>query len=630
MNLANSQRTINEVKDNQGFMVIALNSAEGYNGGEQVKLTKPGLQDLDTIVAYRQNGDEIVLTTPIPQNQDFKNGFMNSVLDANGNPKLLTANLRPPVISKITLAFTYLTDPFELDHVLSVNDFVVEDHTEDARWPNRTFTPFLPVADAHPTIHFGFDNRLPVGLVSMYVNAQEEADDSSKGSPFVWEYRSERGWTELGVLDETLGFRRSGLIQFIGPPDATAAMGLNGELFRVRARLKHGESMQPLPVSGVWLNAIWADQRTAPEREELGASDGNPGQTFSLRRSPVLEGEAIEIQEWIGRGEGWRTTLNDVPENELRKVSDPVTNQVTSVWVTWHAQPQLYDSHASDRHYTIERATGLIRFGDHRNGLIPPAGSRIVATYSSGGGAAGNVSANIITELRTALPFLQSATNPMPASGGAEVETTTAVKRRGPQRLCHHDRGVSAEDCEWLAREASPDVARVHCLPLTGSAGRAQRGWITLVVVPSSPDAQPQPSPEFHRRVREHLAQRVPVAVSRHVRIVGPQYVLVGVQAEIIPHVPSQAAQVEARVRDKLNRFLHPLAGGTDGDGWSFGQAVYLSQVARVIEETVGVNYAREIRLHANGQVFADVVPIEADALVAAGDHELKLSIGTD
>jgi hypothetical protein len=41
--------------------------------------------------------------------------------------------------------------------------------------------------------------------------------EDSTGSPFIWEYGAAQGWTELGVLDETLGFQRSGVVQFIGP-----------------------------------------------------------------------------------------------------------------------------------------------------------------------------------------------------------------------------------------------------------------------------------------------------------------------------------------------------------------------------------------------------------------------------
>jgi len=54
---------------------------------------------------------------------------------------------------------------------------------------------------------------------------------------------------------------------------------------------------------------------------------------------------------------------------------------------------------------------------------------------------------------------------------------------------------------------------------------------------------------------------------------------------------------------------------------------VYLSQIARVIEETPGVDYARELRLSVEAQIFADAVEINPFTLVATGDHEIKLSL---
>ena len=596
---------------------------EGYAGGEYVVIIK-GNDKVTAIVSGRQDADKLLLLEPLAGDVDFQGGTILA-------PSLVPGNMHPPTVKNINLSFTYLTDPFELDHCLSVNDSVFEDHTEDIRWPDRLFQPFRPVEDLFPAVHFNFDRRLPAGLVSLYLDIpQNVAEENLEGSPYKWEYRSPRGWSELSVLDGTNGFRQSGMIQFIGPPDAIAAPGLGGNLFHVRAHLMQGQRPQPLPVDGVWINAVWAEQQASPreEREELGISDGNPNQTFSLRRTPVLEGQVIEVQEWIGRGENWRNFVLGVPEEDLRFERDPATGVTTAVWVRWHPQTHLYKTQRDERHYSIERARGLIRFGNGVHGLVPSAGNRIIAAYSSGGNAAGNVLTGAISELRTAVPFLQSVTNPIPASGGADIESAEHVRRRGAQWLRHQDRAISTQDCEWLAREASPDVARVCCLPIAGPAGQAQRGWITLIIAPNNPDPQPLPSPEFQRRVRAYLATRVPATVAHHVRILAPQYVPVSVRAEIVPSEPGAAAQVESSLRSRLNDFLHPLRGGINGRGWEFGQAVYLSQIARVIESTPGVDYARDIRVSAREQRFADFVPIDRYALVAAGDHELKLIVG--
>lgn len=565
------------------------------------------------------------------------------------------SSLKPPVIGAVTLQYSYQTDAETLDHCLAFNDFVFADHTHACLWPREFFQPFRPLEERLPAVHFGFDQPLPQGLVSLFVHLPGGLDDeaSAQEKPaFVWEFLGPHGWEELGVLDETSGFRRTGMIQFIGPKEAIAAPGLGGALYRIRARLKTGEELRAAPVAAIWMNAVWATHRFFVKKEELGVSDGNPGQTFYFRPrtpapapppgaanaperpvifrqgTPVLEGEIVEVREWAGRGLDYETAIQGVPPEEIRYERDRVTGAVIEVWLRWHEQPHLFESGPTDRHYVIERATGFVRFGDDTHGRIPLAGSRIVVTYGTGGGLAGNVPAGAIHELRSAVPFLKSVANPIAALGGAEAETIEAVQPRGAHRLRHGDRAVSASDIEWIARDASPAVARARCLAVTGPVGRGERGWITVAVLPHSLEAEPAPTPELERELYSHLAARVPAGVAGRVRIIAPAYVPVGVVAEIVPHSPEEAARLEARLLRRLDDFLHPLTGGAEGRGWPFGQPLHLSQIAALLETTAGVDYVVAITLCVGDELFGDLVPVGPDALIAAGDHELKLTLG--
>lgn len=621
-------------------------SWEYYNGKDWAWLQP--FEFLDSTKGFTQQGG-ISFLCPSDWSETTVNGAKNYWLRAridkgdyghpiqlnlnSSSPELEPSTLHEPAVFKLTLQYTYQTQPTTLDHCLAYNDFVYSDHSQACRWPRRTFWPFQPVADRQPAVYFGFDKPLPAGLISLYLQAPPGlAEDSApvESPAFVWDYYTANGWSELGVLDETVNFRRSGMIQFIGPRDATPAPGLGGDLYRLRARLKQGERLQAAPVSGLWLNAVWATHRLPVTADVLGQSDGNPDQTFYFlhQRVPVLEGEVIEVREWAGRGAEWETIVQDVPKEDLRFEYDRATNTVKAVWVRWRGRAHLFDSGPASRHYILERAIGSLHMGNNQHGYIPPAGARVIASYDSGGGLAGNVSAGAISELRTGVPYLGSFTNPVAAAGGAATETLPAVRARGPQQLRHRGRAVSAQDFEWLAHEASPAVARARCLAITGPEGKAQRGWVTLVILPHSQEAQPTPTPELKRRVQAYLAARTPATVARQVRVVGPLYVPVGVVAEIVPQHAEEVAQVEARVLARLNAFLHPLAGGPDGQGWSFGQPVYLSQVAALIENTKGVDYALQVGLHVKGQIFDEYVSVAADALLAPGDHEIKLTLG--
>lgn len=542
---------------------------------------------------------------------------------------LSIAKAAVPVISKLRLSYTYLTDPESLDHCLTRNEFQFEDHTEDVRWPDRSFDPFWPISDHKPALHFGFDQRLPAGLVSFYVQvpgAEELAPGTS--SAFTWEYLSRSGWLQLGTRDETYGLRQSGMVQFIGPPDAVAAPEFGGQAYRIRARLKDEHTRRELPVSGLWLNGVWASHRIRVEQEMLGAAAGTPRQALRFVRSPVLAGEIVEIREWAGTGEGWQLIARQVPETDVRYERDPLSRQITAAWVRWRERPHLYDAQPGDRVYVLERATGFIRFGDGMQGMIPPAGSRIVTTYQSGGGRAGNVPRATVTQLRSAVPFVASITNPVAAAGGSDGESLAAIRKRGPQRLRHRGRAMTASDIEWIAHDASSEVARARCLAITGPAGHAQRGWITVIVVPHSIEERPSPSAELQRRVAEALRARVPASVVRRVLVVEPRYVALNVAAEIVAKDPSAAARVEVQLRANLNRFLHPLTGGFGRNGWRFGEDVHLSNIASVIESTEGVDYARDIQLSVDGGEQGQSVAVPRDTLICSGAHELKLAVG--
>jgi predicted phage baseplate assembly protein len=193
--------------------------------------------------------------------------------------------------------------------------------------------------------------------------------------------------------------------------------------------------------------------------------------------------------------------------------------------------------------------------------------------------------------------------------------------------LRHRGRAVSAADIEWLAHEASSEVALARCLAETGPAGSGMPGWVTVVVAPRGDQAQPQPSGELMRRVREHLARRVAAAVAAQVRVVGPRYQPVALAAEIVVAERERAAEIEETLRGRLADFLHPLRGGLGGTGWSFGEPVRLSHAATLIETTPGVEYAEDLQLSVEGAIFGESVPIDADRLPANGRHLLKLRL---
>ena len=574
----------------------------------------------------------------------------------------VAATLQPPIVTHLAVNYYYFTNPQPPEFCVAENDFAFAEHSDDARWPRSAFAPFTPVLDRTPALHLGFSSRPPAALVSLLLHVVAPAAEGDP-QPFAWDYWGNRGWTELSVRDATLGLRRTGMVQFVGAADALPRPGLGGALYRIRARLKPGLRSQDqiVQMGGVWLNAAWGRQGQRIERDGLGTSNGNPHQSFALpvvralgaaptaaapldttaldaltfERAldrplagvPILGDEVLEVREWVGRGDDWQTTLAGVAAADLRFEVDPQDPTVkTAAWVRWHAQPHLYRSGRADRHYVVERARGVFEFPGS-DGFIPPAGAPIVVSYVTGGGVDGNVPAGAVRELRSGVGFVQSVGNPIASAGGAGAELLRAARDRGAQQVRHRDRAVSNQDYEWLALAASSEVARARALPLEGPHGRGARGYVGIVLVPHSREAQPLASPELERTVIDALTRRAPAGLAGGIRVVAPSYVPVGVRAEILPLRAEESGRVEAMVRARLLQFLHPLAGGHDGHGWDFGQSVFLSDLAALIEDTPGVDAVRFLQLMAGPAVHGDSVPVQPHQLVAAGDSQLMIIV---
>ena len=558
---------------------------------------------------------------------------------------------KPPVLSSIAVGYSWRYGPFPPEQVLTYNDFRYADRTFEARWPGATFPVFERVADTTPALYLGFDDALPVDRLGVFIDVREDAEASRP--PLVWEYWNAAEWRALSFDDETQALRVPGVLNVTGPEDGAPLARFGQSRHWLRGRLKEdGPPGEPV-IERILTNVAWATEQRTLRNVPLGASAGTPGQRLSMTQSPVLDGEVIEVREAAGPRAAieWRILAMELPEGGDRLVRDLeeqlaregpqfevqsdrvrlVRNserQVTEVWIAWEARAHLLLSGASDRHYAIDRARGIVVFGDGVKGRIPPSGALVrAASFRTGGGSAGNVAAKAIAQLLGPLAGVQAVSNPKPAEGGADRETMEGFRSRGPRTIRHRGRAVSAADYETLAREASPAVRFARAIPRRSESGRPLPGWITLIILPESADPRPYPTFGLRRHVREFLTRRAPadVAAISRIHVTGPRFFAVDVSATLAPKDATDVGPVERRVREAIERFLHPLRGGPERRGWDLGRDVYLSDLAVVIEQTPGVDYVEELALLVGGVPQGEQVAIAADRMVVSGNIRVRM-----
>ena len=326
--------------------------------------------------------------------------------------------------------------------------------------------------------------------------------------------------------------------------------------------------------------------------ETLGTSDGSAYQRFELAHAPLYK-----------RGH------TDTPYDHLLL-------QVSGS--TWSLVDDL-PAGPGDA-FRLDPVSGEIAFGDYDpttkpdgHGSIPPAGTAVTAAYRYVlGGAIGNVGAGTVTQLTSQLAGIIGVTNLGSAEGGADQESIDDAKRRGPEVLRNRYRAVTAEDYEYLAAEASTEIAKVRALEprvfTDASSSDAGYAWlyghidrspgnVTVVVVPRAGVVaqRPQPTKDLLDEVRRYLDRRRDVTAQ--LAVVGPRYLPVRVDLDaylwqraidngLVPSATTFYADLAARVK----AFLHPVTGGPGGAGWQIGQSILLADVyvAAMPDEHVG------------------------------------------
>lgn len=547
---------------------------------------------------------------------------------------LVPATFRPPSIQSIMISYDYTSDLTTPDYTMADNDFVIEDHSQAAATDGALFNPYTPTTDTHPTFYLGFQrpgadtgfaNRSTALYFSVaevpYEGSRPEAPSLAEPAAVVWEYWNGSSWGRLGTRDETQGFTQRGLVTFIGPPNFRSSHAFDRTAFWLRARWERGGYVTPPQLHRVLTNTIWAAHTLTVQNELLGAGNGEPNQVFRTAKTPVLQGQAIEVREPEMPSSAERAVIEaEEGQDVITTIESASREQPAEIWVRWHQVPDFHESDPRSRHYTLDRLTGEIRFGDGRHGLVLPQGrANVRATrYQSGGGIQGNQPAGTLTQLKSAIPYVDSVTNWEASGGGAAQETLEAIKNRGPKTLRHRNRAVAIVDFEELAFEASTHVARVKGIPATGSE---DAGSVGVVIVPRSTAPQPIPSLELLGRVKDHIEAHLAPTVDLWVE--GPDWLQVIVTAEIVPVSLEAATDVQTAVMTSLATFLHPLTGGLDGQGWAFGRKPYRSDLYALIESTPGVDHVRQLIVAEEGNVRP------ARFLVYSGDHHITLIGGT-
>jgi predicted phage baseplate assembly protein len=558
---------------------------------------------------------------------------------------LSTPALSPLVIRAGTMASTLRTETEDAIVFSTLDDLTVLPSTlvavrrlragrgasEDQTITLEHGTPF-PIFGSPPRLDdcllIGLDEPVPSCAVRIDFDGEAQGIGvNPKHPPLAWEAWTGADWLGCEVTaDETGGLNRPGHIVVHVPDSHESSMIDDQRAGWLRVRLIRPLEGQPTYSSAPVIRGLGActvggtaDAIHAEiiDNEELGESEGVPGQRFQVSRAPVLA---------------------DARHKPVLEVSGDAG------WQEWRQVEHFAASGPADRHFVLDPVAGQVELGPsvrledgamRQYGLVPPPGALLrIQRYTCGGGLRGNVATHAIRTLRGSIPFIAGVDNLHPGNGGVDGETLEEAKERGPIMLRTRSRAVTAEDYEAIAAEAAPEVARIHCL--TAGEDDVQHGAVKVLVVPAATSDRGRL--EFADLVPEALTLERISARLDEVRLVGtqvmvepPRYRGVTVVARLVARTRLNPEEVRQRAIEALYRHLNPLTGGPQGTGWPFGRRVLRGEIFGLLQAVEGVDVVEDVRLYGANPVTGargeenSRLQVGPGGLVFSYDHQVRV-----
>jgi predicted phage baseplate assembly protein len=440
--------------------------------------------------------------------------------------------------------------------------------------------------------------------------------------PFLrWELLDGGVWKPLEVaLDQTGGLVRSGVIEIELPASWRPGTipGRSGPPLRwLRFSILFGRYAEAPSLRAILLNVAPAIAARTIRDEALEPVPGTNGGQYRVSQTPVLARSLIvEVDEGAA------------PAPLLTDGEDPTTTPPVMRWI---AVESLADAAPDARVFVLDPATGILQFGDGVHGAAVPDGFRNVRAlvYQVGGGEMGAVAADTITTQLSSAPFVTGVTNPLRASGGMDTEPAALTRRRGPQEIRARNRAVAVADYELMAvRAPGAQVVRAHAVSGLHPAnpGAPIPGVVGVFVVPLDRlEGPPTPDEATLRAVADFLAGTVAPA---GVEVVAgaPFYHKVRAEIGVVIDPAADQGDTVRRLTAAFNTYIHPIAGGEDGNGWPFGGPLrYSPLLRRLVTGVEGVQAITRLTLVIDGArlpACTDFTP-RPHALLWPAPHEI-------
>ena len=376
---------------------------------------------------------------------------------------------------------------------------------------------------------------------------------------------------------------------------------------------------------------LLSEQEKAAVNAEIAARTAGsrvPRQRLALRQAPLahLDTGTLAFGQPLGSA-----ALAPAATITTRQRQSTSTLQLSVDGEPWQERNSLLESGPNDTVFRVEMddaGEATVVFGDGVFGAKPSETADVTASYRVGGGNTGNIGPDTLVLARATapVPWLDSMTNPLPATGGRDWESHDHARRVAPSSFHQPIVAVTAADYQEAAASFT-DASGARAIQRANATFLWTGSWltVTLTVDPLGGEGL---TADLQEQLTRFLNSR---RLSGYdIQISGPIYVPVDLALQISVLPGFQRSDVEqallqafssGTLADGSNGFFHP-------DNFTFGDNLFASRIyaaAAAVSGVQSVTITRMARAHAAQPETETTANLAQGFLSAGTDQVIRL-----
>jgi len=545
------------------------------------------------------------------------------------NCYMVPSNHHYPVFKNLKCSYDYNGKTYKPKEVTLISGTGIRDVSNEVSI-DESVDLFHPSQYNEDALYLCLDKKPMNGPIGMFVGLS--ASTSLPFQPFALEYLARDGFKQIQVEDDTHNLSQNGVIRFLPPEDIVKRKmeGIEGYWIRIVSSKESNSETVPPIIEQLKINAVEVLNVDSQDEQVFYLDEITPNMSFPLEGNNILDIDLWVNERNVLTKEQMEALLKNSPERVKADVD--ILGAIQNFYVKWDEVDSLEFSTKEDRHYILNRVTNRVFFGDGLYTKIPTYmdGPAFAVFVRSCDGEKGNVSEGAIDQSVEYLEFIGDISNPLPASGGNNIESFQNALKHGANLLSNSGRLVSPADYIRDISAMSNNIEHVAVVSGVDQFLRKSENRLNIIVLMKDFEKNSLTFQRLAPTIKRYVVENSELTIAEDdVHVMEPLKVKISVDAWIRRDMTEDSFTVIEKMKGVLREYLNPISSDSHM-GWDIGVIPRRKQIFMKLNSVSGANRVERMEVvaeytDADGTHFVTLeeLPNNMFFVVVSGEHRI-------